>query len=128
MSSKSNLQLGELYSEPGVNYECTAFGGGVALECHWKLAHEQGGEGQLFPSCTEVSCSEGASCLSLQLGLCPLTSENNDDLNPLEVRVMKGLRRHTLIESGDIIEVGDPQPEGRVIWFGAVRVRPQESA
>ena len=124
---ESNLQLKTLYSEPGVKYECAAFCGFVELECLWELEHEQGGEGQLFPGCTEVRCAQGASCEALRLGRCPLTSEDNYDLNDLQVRVMKGLRNRTLTDNGKIIEVGDSQPDGFVIWFGVVRVKPRES-
>lgn len=107
-TSESNLQLNKLYAEPGVKYECTAYGGTVELKCLWELEHEQGGEGQLFPRCTEVRCSQGTSC------------------EPLQLRVMKGLRHRTLVENGDILEVGDPQPDGFVIWFGLDRVKPLE--
>jgi hypothetical protein len=125
-TSESNLQLNKLYAEPGVKYECTAYGGTVELKCLWELEHEQGGEGQLFPRCTEVRCSQGTSCEPLQLGRCPLTLEDNYDLNDLQVRVMKGLRHRTLVENGDILEVGDPQPDGFVIWFGLANVKPLE--
>ncbi|HIF31786.1 MAG TPA: hypothetical protein EYQ75_08995 [Planctomycetaceae bacterium] len=125
-TAESNLQLNKLYAGPGVKYECTAYRGTVELTCLWELEHEQGGEGQLFPGCNEVRCSQGASCESLRLGRGPLTFADNYDLNDLQVRVMKGFRHRTLIENGDILEVGDPKPDGFVIWFGLANVKPLE--
>ena len=69
-SSQPDLQLRTLYSEPGVQYECMAFGATVELDCLWELEHDQGGEGQLYPGCANVRCSQGASCDSLRLGRC----------------------------------------------------------
>ena len=76
-----------------------------------------------------VRCSLADNCIHLQQRRCPLTVGYGEALNALKIRVLKGERGLVIAEDNrSVREVGEPRPDGTVIYFGTTTVIGREES
>jgi len=116
----SNMSFEGVHSRT-VPVRCSRTGSNVSLTIHFNLHTEMGMDGSVYPVSVKVLCSGSPRCSFLKEARCCFCRP--EDLNSLDVLIMKGEPQLVFSEKGDhLIEVPYNYPEGmRVTFMGGVQ-------